>query len=191
LKGILLRAAGLVAIVGLSLFASLHRDPGPGLALTRPAPSLRLPSLAGGTIELSAFRGHVVVLNFWASWCPPCVEEMPSLEGLHRALGVEGLVVLGVSVDENERELRRFVERYGLTFPILRDPSGVFAAEGYLTQDFPTTFVIDHEGILRARYIGPARWDAPGALEHFRERLWDARAAAPSDPPATVSPSVR
>ena len=91
------------------------------------------------------------------------------------------MVVLGVSVDENERQLRGFVERYGVTFPILRDPSGVFAAESYLTEDFPTTFVIDHEGILRARYIGPARWDAPGALKHFRERL--------SEIGARVSPS--
>ena len=189
MKGALIRAAGLAAVVGLSLFASYHRDPGPGLALNRPAPSLRLPALEGGTIELSAFRGHVVVLNFWASWCPPCVEEMPSLEGLHRALAPEGLVVLGVSVDESERELRRFVERHGLTFPVLRDPSGVFAAERYLTEDFPTTFVIDQEGMLRARYIGPARWDAPGALEHFRGRLRDARDAAPSDPPATASPN--
>jgi peroxiredoxin len=157
-----------VAILTLVAVSSVRRGAGPGLPLDSPAPALCLPGLDGSTTDLAAFRGSVVVLNFWASWCPPCVHEMPSLEGLHRALGSEGLVVIGVSVDEDERALRSFVEEQGITFPILRDPGGRKADTAYRALEFPTTFVIDRDGILRSRYVGPTQWDDPAALDHFR-----------------------
>jgi len=161
-------AAGL-AILTLVAVSGVRWRAGPAPPLSSPAPALRLPGLDGSTTDLAAFRGRVVVLNFWASWCPPCVHEMPSLEGLHRTLGPEGLVVVGVSVDEDEQALRSFVEEQGITFPILLDPGGRHAATAYGTLDFPTTFVIDRDGILKRRYVGPTQWDTPAALDHFRK----------------------
>ncbi len=163
------RLAAAVAILTLAAVSGVRRRAGPALPLNQPAPALRLPGLDGSMTDLAAFRGRVVVLNFWASWCPPCVHEMPSLEGLHRALGAEGLVVVGVSVDEDEEAVRRFVKEQGITFPILKDPDGHHAEAAYRTLDFPTTFVIDRDGILRRRYVGPTQWDTPAALDHFRQ----------------------
>jgi peroxiredoxin len=136
-----------------------------------PAPVFRLPALAGGDVDLASFRGRLVLVNFWATWCPPCVDEMPSLERLHRALGKDGLVVLGVSADEDEAPLKQFVAERGITFTVLRDPGGRSAAQAYHTTGYPETFVIDSTGILREIYVGPAQWDTSGALDHFRGLL--------------------
>jgi peroxiredoxin len=154
---------GIVGATGLGFFAVRERT-------GSPAPVFRLPSLGAGTVDLASFAGRVVVVNFWATWCPPCVEEMPSLERLHRALGPEGLAVLGVSVDDDEAALRRFVEEKGLTFPILRDPGGDVARR-YRTVQYPETFVLDGAGIVRERYAGAIRWDAPATIDHFRGLL--------------------
>jgi peroxiredoxin len=96
---------------------------------------------------------------------------MPSLERLHRTLGREGLQVLGVSIDEDEAVLRRFVAARGVTFPILRDPGGRKAAGAYRTTGYPETFVIDAGGLIKEQYVGPAEWDTPEAIAHFRQLL--------------------
>ena len=124
-------------------FAYVHLAENKGYALQAgsEAPGFRLPSLAGGEVDLASQRGKVVVLNFWATWCPPCVAEMPSLERLHRALSPEGLSVVTVSTDEDEAELRRFVAERALTLPVLKDPGGRVAAAEYRTTGYPETFV--------------------------------------------------
>jgi peroxiredoxin len=168
-----LRTTAIVAAVVATAFGYVHLADEKGYAL-RPgtaAPGFRLPSLAGGEVDLAALRGRVVLLNFWATWCPPCVAEMPSLERLHRALGPEGLAVVTVSADEDVAELRDFVERHGLTVPVLLDPDGREAGRAYRTMAYPETFVLDGSGILLQHYVGPARWDAPEALAHFRSLL--------------------
>lgn len=165
----------LVAVVALG-FARLQERKGYGLEIGTPAPALRLPSLSGGEVDLGGFRGKLVVLNFWASWCAPCVTEMPSLERLHRALAPEGLVVVGISADEDEAALRRFVAERGITFPILKDPGGRTAAAAYHATGYPETFVIDRDGVLLESYVGPAEWDVPAALDHFRGLLRGAAA---------------
>ena len=125
-----LRTAGIVAVVVAAAFAYVHLAENKGYALQAgsEAPGFRLPSLAGGEVDLASQRGKVVVLNFWATWCPPCVAEMPSLERLHRALSPEGVSVVTVSTDEDEAELRRFVAERSLTLPVLKDPGGRLAA---------------------------------------------------------------
>jgi thiol-disulfide isomerase/thioredoxin len=110
-------------------------------------------------------------VNFWATWCAPCVAEMPSLARLERALGRESLAVVGVSVDESEADLRDFVAREGIRFAVLRDPGGRVAARAFGVEGYPTTFVLDAGGVVRERYLGPARWDDPEALDHFRGLL--------------------
>ena len=165
------KVAGVVAIAAALAwgFASLEGSKGYGLKKGDLAPPLRLPTLDGGVVDLASFRGKLVVLNFWATWCPPCVEEMPSLERLHRTLGPEGLIVIGVSVDEDEATLRTFVQKVGVTFPTLRDPGGRGPTAAYRTTGYPETLVLDPHGILLDKYIGPAEWATPAAIDHFRE----------------------
>jgi peroxiredoxin len=149
-------------------YVRLAERKGYALAEGSAAPAFRLPALAGGDLELRSLRGRVVVLNFWATWCPPCVGEMPSLERLHKALGGEGVAVVGVSVDEDEAVLRRFVDQHKLTFALLRDPGGPIASGQYHTTGYPETFVLDAQGVVREHYVGPADWATPEAIEHFR-----------------------
>lgn len=165
-----LRTAAIVAAVA---FGYVHLAEKRGFAPQKgaEAPPFRLTSLAGDEVDLASYRGKVVVLNFWATWCPPCVTEMPSLERLHRSLGPEGLAVVTVSTDEDEEILKEFVARYGLSLPVLLDPGGRTAAAAYRTAGFPETFVLDRQGVLLRHYVGPAEWDTPEALAHFRSLL--------------------
>lgn len=135
------------------------------------APDFALPDLDDRDHTLGEWRGKVVLVNFWATWCPPCVEEMPSLEGLHRELGPQGLVVLGVSVDEDASALRRFVQERRISLTVLHDPGGRQAASTYGVRGFPETVIIGPDGLVVESYRGPARWDTPEALNHFRELL--------------------
>ena len=168
-----LRTAAIVAAVVAVAFGYVHLagDKGYALQAGSEAPGFHLPSLAGGQVDLVSQRGKVVVLNFWATWCPPCVSEMPSLERLHRALAPEGLSVITVSTDEDEGELRRFVSEHALTLPVLQDPGGRVASGEYHTTGYPETFVLDRDGRLLQHVVGPAEWDSPERLAGFRRLL--------------------
>ena len=141
------------------------------------APDYEAFSLTGDTVALSSYRGDVVVLNIWATWCRPCVKEMPDLEGMHRELGDEGVRVVGVSVDapsggfgslgRRGGDVRAFVEQLGLTFDILHDPSGRIQSV-YQTNGLPTTFIIDREGRIHRRILGPRAWDGPAYIDSVR-----------------------
>jgi len=171
-KEILKLAVVVVAILAASFaFVFLQQKKGYGLREGDAAPPLRLSALQGGEVDRESYRGRVVVVNFWATWCPPCVEEMPSLERLHRALAGEGLVVLGVSVDEDGAALERFVARAGVTFPVLRDPGGRGPTAAWRTTGYPETFVLDGTGRIVSKIVGPSRWDTPEAIAWFRGLL--------------------
>jgi thiol-disulfide isomerase/thioredoxin len=164
-------AAVLAVVAGAAFgFITLQEGKGYGLKPGAAVPDFRLRVLGGGTSELGSLRGRVVLVNFWATWCPPCVEEMPSLDRLSRALGPEGLVVLGVAVDEDEKTVRDFVARVGVSFPILRDP-GAHTAAAWRTTGYPETFVVGRDGTLLRTFVGPAEWDTPEALGYFRGLL--------------------
>jgi len=176
LKELLKLAAALAIVVGAAVgFVLLRGAPGGApagtLSVGVPAPPLRLPALGGAEVDLQSFSGRVVLLNFWASWCPPCVEEMPSLEKLHQALAPRGLVVIAVSADEDEGALVSFLKRVPVSFPVLRDPGGRVGKARYHTTAYPATYVIDGAGIIRETFLGPVQWDAPGAVDHFRSLL--------------------
>jgi peroxiredoxin len=157
-----------VVVIAAFGYVRLAERKGYALAEGVAAPAFRLKALDGGEVGLASLRGRVVVLNFWATWCPPCVGEMPSLERLHKALGQEGVAVVGVSVDEDEAALRRFVDQHKLTFALLRDPGGPTASGEYHATGYPETFVLDAQGVLREHYVGPADWATPEAIAHFR-----------------------
>lgn len=117
------------------------------------APDLALKDLTGDTVRLSSYRGKTVLLNFWATWCPPCRAEMPDLEALHKENVNNDVVVVGVNVGEDQETAAGFVRSLGLTFPILLDSDSTAQRDhkvGYL----PTTFFIDSDGIIREIRIG-------------------------------------
>ena len=181
----ILKFGAILVIVGGAAFGfiSLQERRGRGLQTGQAVPDFQLPALAGGTGDLASYRGRVVLLNFWATWCPPCVAEMPSLDRLSRALAPEGLVVVGVSVDNDEAALRDFVARHRLGFAILRD-QGAHTAAAYRVTGYPQTFLIGRDGMLEKTFLGPAEWDTPEAVAYFRGLLARARATDASTSPA-------
>ncbi len=129
------------------------------LTVGMPAPDFELPNLGDDTVRLSDFRGKVVFLNFWATWCKPCREEMPSMEVLHQSLQKDGLVVLAVSIDRvtTKQDIPPFVKSLNLTFPILVDSWGQ-TDKRYKLMGVPETYIIDQEGVLQEKIIGPRDW---------------------------------
>ena len=118
------------------------------------APGFTLPTLAGDSLRLADLRGQIVVLNFWATWCAPCVEEIPELIDLHDELNPHGLTVLGVSLDEEGPEvIKAFTDRFNISYPIPLDDGSVSEAYGGIWA-LPTTYVIDPEGHILQRVVG-------------------------------------
>ena len=137
---------------------------------------------SGHPAALADYRGKVVLLNVWATWCPPCRVEMPSMQRLHEKLAGTDFRIVAVSVDgdafysaekEGPREIMAFVNGMGLTFDILHDPSGAIR-NNYQTTGVPESFVIDREGVIVKKVIGAAEWDGP-VNEALIRRLLDAR----------------
>jgi len=134
------------------------------------APDFSLQTPEGWTVTLSAFRGQVVLLNFWATWCPPCREEMPSIQRLHRKLADQGLVVLAVDVDESHRLVAKFMKDFGLSFPALLD-AGSEVSSRYGVRGLPTTWLVDRRGRLVGGAVGPRNWAGPAAQAVIRPLL--------------------
>jgi peroxiredoxin len=176
-----LRTTGIVAAVVAAAFGYVELAEHKGYALSAgsEAPGLRLPALDGSQHDVGAERGKLVVLNFWATWCPPCVAEMPSLERLHRALAAEGLSVVAVSTDRDKVALERFVADNGLTLRVLHDPGGSEAASSYRITGYPETYVIDRNGRILQHVVGPAEWDSPAWISRFRGLLGPTPARLP------------
>ena len=128
-----------------------------------------LQDLAGVSRTLAGFNGKVVFLNFWATWCGPCRHEMPSMERLYRNLKSKGLEIVAVNLQEDEKTVRRFVDEYGLTFPILLDRTGRVGST-YGARSIPMTYIIDREGYVVAGTIGTREWDTAEFVRFF-ERL--------------------
>ncbi|HKJ25342.1 MAG TPA: TlpA disulfide reductase family protein, partial [Myxococcota bacterium] len=130
------------------------------------APAFTLERLDGTPVSLSDLRGHVVLINFWATWCEPCRQEMPAMERLYEAHRDEGFELLAISVGEEAEPVRAFRDEVGMTFPVLLDPDRV-ASQAYQTYRFPESFLVDAQGVVVERYIGPKTWDH----EAYKERI--------------------
>jgi cytochrome c biogenesis protein CcmG/thiol:disulfide interchange protein DsbE len=164
-----LKLSVLVLFVGGAVYVALHvRSPRP-LAVGDRAPDFTVPALPSGSLDLSKYRRQVVVLNFWATWCPPCVEETPSLEQFAEKMRGQGVVVVGVSVDDNRNALEEFIRRYGLTYAIGLDPDRSLAAR-FGTFQFPETYILDRHGRLAEKLIGAVDWDDP-RIQSFVQEL--------------------
>jgi peroxiredoxin len=126
---------------------------GTGVQIGDQAADFRLATLDGDEIALSDFRGSVVLVNFWATWCGPCRSEMPAFQGAYEARAEDGLVVLAVNYQQKAEEVRPFVEELGLTFPVVLDPS-LRVARLYQVRGLPSSMIVDPDGVVRVRHIG-------------------------------------
>jgi cytochrome c biogenesis protein CcmG, thiol:disulfide interchange protein DsbE len=152
---------GVIAVVGLLAYGVSSNEPDRGIeqALARgerePAPQVELPRLDGdGRSSLADYRGKVVVLNFWASWCEPCRAESPLLQRWHRRIAGRDATVVGVDVLDVTSDARAFAQKYSLTYPMLRDRAGE-TIESFGVVAYPETFVIDRQGRIAATERGP------------------------------------
>ncbi|MDW8328128.1 MAG: redoxin domain-containing protein [Anaerolineales bacterium] len=127
--------------------------PAPAPVVGAPAPDFVLFDLEGRQVRLSDFKGQVVLLNFWATWCSPCEAEMPAIEDRYATFKSHGLVVLGINQDEDTETVKAFVERLGLSFTIVLDP-GAVVGELYRARGLPTTFIVDRDGKIIVQKVG-------------------------------------
>lgn len=142
------------------------------LAVGKTAPDFALTDLNDKPQRLSDFRGKVVFLNFWATWCKPCREEMPSMEVLHRNFEKDGLVILAVSIDRvtTTKDIPPFIKGMNLTFPVLIDSWGK-TDKPYKRMGVPETFIIDQQGVIREIVIGPRDWTRIDSLQILTKLL--------------------
>lgn len=122
------------------------------------APSLSLRDLEGRTHSLAAYRGKVLLVNFWATWCEPCRQEMPSIQRLRDRLGPKGLAVLAVNVDEPDARVRQFIKTTGLDLTILMDPNKT-VTRNWGVRYLPVSFIVGPDGRVRYRVVGDIDWD--------------------------------
>ena len=135
------------------------------------APSLELPTLMGTSIDLSSLRGKVVLINFWATWCGPCIMEMPSMQRLYERFRKDDFEIVAISSDyQGERVVRPYVERLELSFPILLD-SRLEVNDLYKVTGIPTTIIVDRDGVITHKFFGSRDWDTANSHELIAQIL--------------------
>ena len=167
----------LAAIIALSPSIAIAHDPAlHGFRLVTfkrsiVAPAFMLKNLTGDSVRLEQFRGDYILLNFWATWCPPCVKEMPSMELLQQKFKEKGIHVVAISLDkEPKEEVAAFVAKLKLTFPILLDPDGI-VSDPYGANALPSTFILNPDGRVIAAAKGERDWYSEEAISYFDELL--------------------
>ncbi len=185
-KAIAIILAPIILTMIWALWAGITTQPvregssSPAPIVGQSAPAFTFPLLAGGTASLADYRGKLVLVNIWATWCPPCIDEMPDLQNLYTQMKTKGapFEILGVSIDALGADpVRKWVDRFGITFPILLDPRGSIK-KLYRTTGVPETFVIDPKGILVRKFIGPRKWDGPEMFNYLKSILNASKPAA-------------
>jgi thiol-disulfide isomerase/thioredoxin len=129
------------------------------------APNFTLADLTGKKVSLEDFRGQIVLVNFWATWCEPCLEEMPSLQSLYEKFKGRKLVILAVNVNETGQDLENYLKTTTISFPILLE--GQSTAQRYGTDKYPESYLIDNRGIVIQKIIGPQNWMHEEAIKYF------------------------
>jgi peroxiredoxin len=167
-------AVGVVlGVIGFGIGAALLLTP----EITRIEPGTRAPDYTvanvrtGDSVSVRGYRGRVILLNLWATWCPPCEQEMPSMERLYQEMGPQGLEVVAISIDQITPDaVRQWAEERGLSFTVLHDRTGRIQ-QVYQTTGMPESFVIDREGVIVKKVIGATEWDHPAQKALFRRLL--------------------
>ena len=158
------------AVLMLLAMPSVAQQAGDGLTRLADAPlapDFSLLDMDGAVHRLSEYRGRVVIVNFWATWCPPCREEMPSMQRAWEQLRTEGILMLGINVGENEDTIFQFTADYPVDFPLLLDIDSAVTGE-WPVRGLPTTYVVDPDGRLVYQAIGSREWDDPDLLDKVR-----------------------
>jgi peroxiredoxin len=125
-----------------------------------------LDDVGGTPVKLSSYKGKVVFLNFWATWCPPCRDEMPSMQKLYDKFKNRGLEIVAVDLQEDVKSVKAFLEKYSLTFTVLLDKAGKIGA-AYGARSIPTTYIIDRESNVIGGAVGGRDWYTPEVIEFF------------------------
>ena len=166
---IIIVVAIVILLQGKGSFLNLSHKPRVKAGL--PAPNFTFPGLDGKMVGLADFKGKVVFVNIWATWCPPCREEMPSMEKLYKELKGENFEILAVSIDKSgAKAVAPFMKEYTLSFPALLDPEGTIQ-NLYGTTGVPESFIIDKKGIIEEIIIGPMDWSTPEVVRFFRNLI--------------------
>ena len=166
---------GVVALLGAGLLTGvrLFADQLFPVTVGSSAPDFKAKDVSSQRVKtLADYKGQVVLLNIWATWCPPCLAEMPSIEELYKDYGPLGLKVVAVSIDDyvGEDSIRTFTKNLGLTFDILHDPTHAIERT-YQTTGYPESFVIARDGTIRKKWISAADWNSTGNRALFRELI--------------------
>jgi cytochrome c biogenesis protein CcmG, thiol:disulfide interchange protein DsbE len=182
----------IIGVMGIALASAsfMMRDQLFPVTLGSDAPDFHAKVLGSNQVRSMAdYKGKVVLLNVWATWCPPCKAELPSLEQLYREYGPKGLKLVAVSIDDyvSEDSIRSFAKNYGLTFDILHDSTHAIERI-YQTTGYPETFVIGPEGTIRKKWIGADDWTSQGNRALIAQLLGlpTPRPSASTDTAATV-----
>jgi cytochrome c biogenesis protein CcmG/thiol:disulfide interchange protein DsbE len=155
-----LKAAVMVAIMGTAGYLALRQRQARPPAIGDPAPDFSVPAVPSGSLDLKNYHQQIVVVNFWATWCPPCVEEAPSLEQFAEKMREHGVTVLSVSVDEDPKALQAFIQNEHISFAVGRDPESVLAHR-YGTFQFPESYILDRHGRVAEKIVGATDWNDP------------------------------
>jgi peroxiredoxin len=142
----------------------------PVASVGKPAPDFDAMDLKGKVWGLSKLKGKVVFVNFWATWCAPCREEMPSMQKLYEIMPKDKFEMLALFNNDKKTVAKDFVAKLGLTMPILSDEHN-FAGTKYGLTGLPETFIIDKQGIIREKFIGPAQWDSPENIQMLKKYI--------------------
>lgn len=159
-----MKKISLLVLLCVSLLVSACGQPPKVAKIGETAPDFTLVDIKGKTWTLSELKGKVVFVNFWATWCPPCREEMPSMQRLVSMMPEDKFTMLAILNKDDPAQAGIFAAKLGVTMPILDDQKNTVGPKYGLT-GVPETFIVDKEGILREKYIGPAQWDSPGVVQ--------------------------
>jgi len=165
-----MRTLAACLVLMLSVQSCFAQEPGKGLTSLEGRPlasDFELQDIDGNTHRLSDYRGKALIVNFWATWCPPCREEMPSMQRAWEKLEQEGILMLAVNVGEDDDTIFQFTANYPVEFPLLMDRDSTVIGE-WPVRGLPTTFVVDPQGRLVYRAIGGRAWDDEDLLAPIR-----------------------
>ena len=159
----------LILVGCLTLFiAGCGESPVAGVG--KPAPNFDTVDMKGNIWSLSKQKGQVVFVNFWATWCAPCREEMPSMQRLYAKLPKDKFKMVALYNRDKPEPVKNFLAKLGITIPILSDETNIIGARYGLT-GLPETFIIDKQGVIREKYIGPVEWDSPEIVDMLKKYI--------------------
>ncbi|MFO7982245.1 MAG: TlpA disulfide reductase family protein [Desulfuromonadales bacterium] len=171
MKKLVVLIAGLFLVMAFAVFGMGKKNGGSaGAEVGSMAPDFTLTDMHGENVSLSDYRGKVVFLNFWATWCPPCREEMPSMERLHESMGGKDFVILAVNVEKDKKAVENFLRGTPYSFKILLDPEGQ-AQSAYRVYRYPESYLIDKDGRIIEHYLGARDWSSVDFMNRIKDMV--------------------